>query len=338
MPNRLSHPSPLLLPNVLPNAPRPTAGRPARTAAHGATRLAVLLAAVLAAACADLTGPAATSPDPAPARTAYPGFDLAVYPGDAALRAWATPASPYAWVGFYLSAPCHRDVSFGGRRAAVSAAGYGVAVLYVGQQTWDGVSAAAPAGGGPLAERSVVPGSTPVAGPAAARTARLWAMAQPTTAAAAATCSRTLLSAAQGASEGADAVARAAAEGFATGTAIYLDLEPMSSIPDAMRAYYRAWTRAVLADGRYRPAVYCHWSNAAALYTDVRAVFAEFGAGEPRFWVARSAGFSLDRPPADAGFAFAAAWQGVLDVARTWGGVTLTVDESVAAARSPSAP
>lgn len=320
---------------MTPNASRiPTPVRP--SSARAAASLAVL-----AAACTDVTGPASPPPDPAPARAVYPGFDLAVYPGDASLRAWAAPASPYQWVGFYLPAPCHRDASFVGRHAAVRAAGYGVAVLYVGQQTWDGVASASPGGNGPLAERSVAARPSLVAGPVGApatvRTARLWAMAQPTVGAAV-TCSRTLLSATQGTREGADAVARAAAEGFAAGTAIYLDLEPMTTITDAMRAYYRAWVRTVLADGRYRPAVYSHYSNAGALYADVRLLFAEVGAGEPRFWIARSAGFSLDRPPADAGFTFATAWQGALDVARTWGGITLTVDESVAATRSPSAP
>ena len=122
------------------------------------------------------------------------------------------------------------------------------------------------------------------------------------------------------------------------GTVVFLDVEPMTVIPDAMRAYYRAWTRAVLADGRYRPGVYVHHSNAAAVYGDVRAAAAEAGGGEVPVWVARTAGFSLARRPEESGFAFARVWQGALDVARTWGGVTLTVDENVAAAASPSAP
>jgi hypothetical protein len=269
------------------------------------------------------------------------GFDTHTYPGDRTMRAWkSAPGAPYRWVGYYLPAPCHRDASFSGRRAAVAAAGYGVAVLYVGQQTWDGVAAAQPVDGGALG--SLRADRAPAEPGPAARTARLWAQAQPAVGAAAGaapTCSRTLLSAAQGASEGADAVARTAAEGFAAGTAVYLDLEPMATIPAAMRDYYRAWARALLADGRFRPAVYVHHTNAAAVYADLAAVFGAFaGAGAPRVWVARSAGFALTRAPADAGFAFATAWQGALDVSRTWAGVTLTVDENVADRASPSAP
>jgi hypothetical protein len=294
----------------------------------------VLAATLALAGCGDLaTAPRAT-PDPEPVAAAYPGFDIAVLPGDAALRAWRG-AAPYAWIGYYLVAPCHRDASFTGRRAALAAAGYGTAVLYVGQQTWEGVASAAPAdapvidGGLLRAERRVAP---PVPA-AAARTARLYAHAGT-----AVTCSRTLLSAAQGAAEGADAAARTAADAFPRGTTIFLDLEPMRVIPEVMRSYYRAWARAVVTDGRYRPGVYVHHTNAAAVYADLRAVAAETGAGEVPVWVARSAGFTLARRPEDSGFAFARVWQGALDVARTWGGVTLVVDENVASRASPSAP
>jgi hypothetical protein len=244
-------------------------------------------------------------------------------------------------VGYYLSAPCHRDASFGGRRAAVAAAGFGAAVLYVGQQTWEGVAAAWPADAGVAGAPRAARAPAPPAAPATPRTARLWAQAQPAagpTALTAVTCSRALLSAAQGAAEGADAAAATAREGFPVGTAIFLDLEPMSAIPDAMRAYYRAWVRAVLADARFRPAVYVHHGNAAAVYADVRALADEYRAAPVPVWVARSAGFALDRRPEDSGFAFARVWQGALDVRRTWGGVTLTVDENVAADPSPSAP
>jgi hypothetical protein len=268
-----------------------------------------------------------------------------VYPGDAALRTWRS-ASPYRWVGYYLPAPCHRDASYRGRRAAIAAAGYGTAVLYVGQQTWEGVASMAPVddpaiarsgeaagGNAPRAERSPAPVGPPPAGTAAAtpRTLALWRQAQ------APTCSRTLLSAAQGTAEGADAVERTAAEGFPAGTVIFLDLEPMTVVPETMRSYYRAWTRAVLADGRFRPGAYVHHTNATAVHADLRAVASGYGTDVP-VWVARSAGFSLDRRPEDSGFAFARVWQGALDVRRTWGGVTLTIDENVAALPSPSAP
>jgi len=265
-------------------------------------RRAVVPVGLLALAACDAADPVAPPASPAPAAAAgVPGFDIGVYPGDAALRAWRPPASPYRWMGYYLVAPCHRDASFVGRRTTIAALGIGMAVLYVGQQTWEGVADARPA------------------------------PAQPT-------CSRTLLSADRGAADGADAVTRTAAEGFARGTAVFLDLEPMTTIPEAMRAYYRAWVRALLVDGRFRPAIYCHHSNAAAIHADVRALLDERRAAAAPFWISRGAGFALTRSPAEVGYAFATVWQGVLDAPRTWNGVTLTIDENVATTASPSDP
>src|SRR2546428_78675 len=60
-------------------------------------------------------------------------------PTHAAMRAWLKPASPYEWVGYYLQAPCHRDPSWMGQRAILTSMGWGLAVLFVGQQTFDGV-------------------------------------------------------------------------------------------------------------------------------------------------------------------------------------------------------
>jgi hypothetical protein len=211
-------------------------------------------------------------------------------------------------MGYYLPASCHRDSSFVGKRGVVAGAGLGVAVLYVGQQTWDGV---------PLRDGEA---TVAAASDGSARTAMLRAMAS------AVTCSRTLLSAAQGTTEADDAIARTVAEGFPAGTVIFLDLEPMT-ITTAMRDYYRAWVARIVADGRYRPGIYAHVSNADAIHADVGAL---------PFWIARTSGFALSRPPTDVGLAFATAWQGALDVSRTWGGVTLRVDESVADRKSPS--
>ena len=102
---------------------------------------------ILAGACA--SAPSAAPPGPAAPRTAspnHPGFDIGRYPGDAALRAWRG-ASPYEWVGYYLPAPCHRDASWSGKRAALQAMGYGFAVIYVGQQQFEGDTATAPRSG-----------------------------------------------------------------------------------------------------------------------------------------------------------------------------------------------
>src|SRR5690348_17876916 len=64
------------------------------------------------------------------------GFDTGIYPGDAALRAWRDSGAPYEWAGYYLPSPCHPDQSWSGKRETLTSLGYGVAVLYVGQQTW----------------------------------------------------------------------------------------------------------------------------------------------------------------------------------------------------------
>ena len=56
--------------------------------------------------------------------------------------------------------------------------------------------------------------------------------------------------------------------------------------------HYRAWTRRLLEDGRYRPGVYVHAHNAQAVYDDMKAEFAAAGVTEePRIWVASGRGW-----------------------------------------------
>jgi hypothetical protein len=284
---------------------------------HHVGRLRHLVRAAAIALLAACGGDPAGVAGP-PAAASRPGFDTSIYPGDAAMRAWRAPGSPYAWVGYYLPAPCHRDASWTGRRAALAADGWGFAVLYVGQQTWDGAATMswllAP-------ELDVLPFIEPD-GP---RLARLPASGG------AATCSRTLLTAAQGTAEGDDAVERTAAEGFPRGTTVFLDIERMDAVSPAMQLYFRAWVRRVLADGRYRPGIYAHRANADAIKAGVDAEYAAAGAGgAAAYWLAGGSGFDLTRVPRDVGADYASAWQGRLDVSRTWNGVTLTIDESVA--------
>lgn len=251
----------------------------------------------LAAGCA----PAATGPS-AP-RNVHPGFDAAVFPGEAAMRRWRE-ASPYRWTGYYLPAPCHRDASWSGTRELLERSGWGIAVLYVGQQAFEG----------PPPDTAQM-GGRPVL------------------------CSRTLLTPERGLADARDAVARARAEGFATGSTVFLDVERMHVVPDSMLAYYRAWTDELLRDGTYLPGTYAHQANAAALFASARAAYAQAGRTDtPPFWIAGGSGFSLDQPPYAVGLAYARIWQGALDVDRTWGGVRLRVDENVADRASPSAP
>jgi len=230
----------------------------------------------------------------------YLGFDTSEYPGEAAMLAWRQKAG-YDWVGYYLPAPCHKDESWSGKRATLEAMGWGLAVVYVGQQTW---------------------GKTPRTG---ARPAR------------GATCATNLVNATQGQLDAADAIARTTAEGFPAGTAIFLDIEHMNSVPNAMRDYYTAWTERVLDDGRYRPAFYAHNANAQTIYADVRALFDSRGiAVDPPFWVAGGSNFGRDKSPQDVGHHFADVWQGVLDTWEKHDTIRLPIDVNVAAVPSPS--
>jgi Domain of unknown function (DUF1906) len=277
-------------------------------------------------ACADHGGIVGPIPPPNDGAS-YPGFDTSLYPGDAAMSAWLKPRSPYGWVGYYLDAPCHRDASWMGKRSTLNQMGWGLAVLYVGQQTFEG-----------LPFRELPSERSNVLRPSA----RAGIMTPPTAAeisGGAVTCSRTLLTTEQGTTDAIDAVTKTASEGFPTGSVIYLDIEPMQMIPSSMDAYYRAWIQQVLADGRFRPGIYVSKSNAQAIYEGAVRAYADMHvAGSPVFWVSSTSGFSLEKSPAEVGLAFARVWQGVLDVTQSWTGVSINIDVDVAAMPSPSSP
>ena len=106
-----------------------------------------------------------------------------------------------------------------------------------------------------------------------------------------------------------------------------------------MRDYYVAWTRTVLSDGRYRPGIYTHTMNANTVYHDVKGAYTAAGVtNEPPFWIAKSRGFDLRKLPSEMGHAFAAVWQGILDVEQTWNGHKFPIDVNVSATPSPSTP
>jgi len=259
----------------------------------------------------------------------YVGFDTNTYPGDNAMDAWRR-SGQYEWVGYYLpAAPCHKETSWAGKRQRLVEAGWGLAVVYVGQQTWGKAltPAKSPKATTSKKSKSKTPASrgmsrksaTPVAKPGE-------------------TCSVSFVNGGRGAVDAADAIARTEREGFEKGTVIFLDIERMETIPPLMRDYYREWTKTVLADGRYRPGYYAHTHNAQAIYTDIRELFSAAGIkGEPPFWIAGSSDFDTEKHPTDVGHSFAAVWQGLLDVVRTHNGVKLPVDISVSAVPSPSA-
>ena len=204
----------------------------------------------------------------------------------------------YDWVGFYLPAPCHKDDSWSGKRDTLLDMRWGLAVVYVGQQVW-------------TTKKKPKKGAT---------------------------CANAFRTASRGTMEGHDAIARVIHEGFPHGTVIFLDIERMDRIPASMKAYYQAWTRAVVQDGRYRVGYYTHADNAAEIFRDVKSVLMAAGdTTEPPFWIAgRTKIFDTDKMPTDVGHAFAEVWQGLLDVTRTHSGIRLPIDVNVSGSRSPS--
>jgi hypothetical protein len=237
----------------------------------------------------------------------YIGFDTHTYPGTAVMKAWKqTPGSPYKWVGFYLPAPCHSDTSWVGKRDTIQRLGWGIAIVYVGQQTW---------------------GKTP----------RNLTSAQRDALRKQNDCSTDLISAEEGKLNADDATRAAESEGFAQGSIVFLDIERMETIPPQMRDYYKAWAARMLENGKYKPGVYTHAFNAPEVFTDVKNVFIAAGdTSTPRFWIAGGKGFDTGRAPQDVGFAFAGVWQGVIDVARSVANIKLPVDVNVASWLSPS--
>jgi hypothetical protein len=280
------------------------------------------------------------------------GFDTYAYPGDDVMLAWRHESVPYEWVGYYLPAPCHDGTTWMGKRARLAEMGWGMAVIYVGQQTWDKT----PTGFETQYRDALRTQSIPtrvkvyrtVKGKRVARyvtrrvavkrtvrvpvRVRVDAKARPIE-----DCNAQLVSATRGTLEAKDAIARTQAEGFAPGSVIFLDVEYMRSVPQKMRDYYRAWAAEVLRDGRYRPGMYAHTRNAETIFSDVKAVYAKAGrTDEPPFWIAGGSAFSTDKEPRDVGHTFAAMWQGVINVVEDWNGYSVPIDVNVAEVRDPS--
>ena len=64
----------------------------------------------------------------------FAGFDCSGYPGNNTMS-WLLANTNLVWCGYYLApAPSHRDIGWMGKRPSLSAAGWGIAPVYVGQQ------------------------------------------------------------------------------------------------------------------------------------------------------------------------------------------------------------
>lgn len=253
----------------------------------------------------------APTPDPDPAARGVPGFDTREYPGDAVMSRWLEE-SPYRWVGYYLPAPCYTGDSWQGKRSELRGMGWGLAVLFVGEQDWPASPTDPPA--------DSVSGAEPDADSAEGATGP-------------ARCTRSNLSAEQGRQDGAAAATAAAAEGFGEGTVVYLDVERVDSVSTPLAEYVEGWTRALRSAG-YTPGLYAHARNADTLLDRMTRAT---GGDEVRLWVASTGGFNLRRAPSESGFP-ATIWQGVLDTEESWGGTTLLIDQNVADRTHPSRP
>jgi hypothetical protein len=281
------------------------------------------------------------------------GFDTYAYPGDAAMRAWKDAEVGYEWVGYYLPAPCHKGRTWMGKRERLEEMGWGMAVIYVGQQTWDGVPSNFTTTYRSRQETKYVTRRVK-------QTKRVNGKLQTTyvnrrvavkhtvrtpvrvpfdeSKFGIEKCDRNLVRESRGTMEADDAIQRTRDEGFPPGTTIFLDIERMEIMPPAMREYYRAWTRRVIEDGTFRVGYYVHKHNAAAVHRDVAALAEEAGIRyEPRFWIASGRNFHPDKEPHEVGYPFAAMWQGVLDIVQEWNGFRLPIDVNVAAVPNPSA-
>ena len=292
-----------------------------------AIRMAVCWAVVVTlSACGGSDSPTGVIPGATPPTNntpaVFPGFDTSTYPGDAAMTAWKYPTSPYYWAGYYLPAPCHRDVTWMSKYSTLTTGGWGLAAISVGQQDW-----------APIPQSIVVRG--------ARTTARAAESAPGSTIAAQqfAVCSASLLSADQATAEAADAVAKLKADGFPDGSTVFLDVEYVSAVSASLVEYYRGWIAGILKDGHYKPGIYAAKSNAATLRAAALDAYKAAGStADPPFWIASSPGFSIMQPPTSVGLAYAKLWQGGYDLTQTFGGVTLSIDANVSAVRSPSAP
>lgn len=273
---------------------------PSRTSP--ALALLAVLAGLTLTACSSTGAPGGMVTFPA--HRAHPGFDTRDYPGDAAMVEWRD-SSPYQWVGYYLPAPCYTGTSWNGRRQTLREMGWGMAVLFVGEQDWAAMTTA-----------------RDVAQPEGGEGVR---------------CTRSNLTTRQGANDAMEAMLEASSHGFPSGTVIYLDVERVEFVSAELARYVRAWVGAMLDEGRYLPGLYAHARNVPELHPLVVGEYGRRGRGrDVPLWVATSQGFDIARIPAESGFDAADVWQGAFNRNETWGGVTLRVDVNVARTPSPS--
>ena len=259
-------------------------------------------------------------------------------PGDEAMRAWRTGDSPYSWTGYYLPSPCHQDEGWSGKRDTLTAMGYGLAVLYVGQQTW-GRKPGAPhmervsvpkkvtsyVGQGQQAPQGDAHGDEDRAAQGAAADARrdLQRRFRQRRTRHARGRRRRAAHRARRLPARHDGLPRPRADGRAAPVDARL----------LLRVGARRARRRTLRARHLRP----HRQREHGLRRREGGVSRRSASkSEPPFWVAKSRGFDTTKHPSEMGHTFAAIWQGVLDVKQTWNGHKIPIDVNVAALPSPS--
>lgn len=163
-------------------------------------------------------------------------------------------------------------------------------------------------------------------------------------------CGASMLSRAEGLGDALDAISKAQIDAMQNATTIFLDIEVMDHVSNAMRDYMQGWIAGILQDGTYKPGIYAHFRNAVELFNAAQAEFANQGlpGGAPAFWVVRVPGggaFNVNTSsPQDLGnfptnpITFADVWQGRINIAsETHDGVQFgPVDQNVANSSNPS--
>ncbi len=238
-----------------------------------------------------------------------PGLSTRQFPGLDRLAPWMRE-SPFVWVTYYLPAPCYADTSsWSGQRRNLISQGWGLAVVFVGQQA-PGVSL----------RFADVPAAAE--GGATART-----------------CTRNTLTAAQGTADADAAMSSALQDSFPKQTKIYLDVGRTTPYSPALDTYVRSWVKEILAQNNFVPGIYGDDINASTLFTAQQEEFRKASSSMvPPFWVVSSRDFAVTKTPAASGFSFATIWQNPTDAGERHGGVALVIERNVATADDPSRP
>ena len=153
-------------------------------------------------------------------------------------------------------------------------------------------------------------------------------------------CDKNVLTADQAQTDADDAATKMASEQFPKNTFVYLDVERVETFPGELGDYITAWITELSASD-FSPGVYCHLHNADDVRAAVIAGLPDPPAVQPRFWVVGGSPKKFNiktSKPTDVGVDFANLWQCPVSGNKTFGGVTINIDEDIADSSDPAAP